>query len=360
MNLRFILVTTILVFSFAFSNPVRVTALDVPDTSDVSVLILIGNYFGWNYFDAKECLESWGVNVTTVAYSLDYEVNSCLNREPRPITVDLLLSEMTPELIIQFDCLLVTSGGQWLALTQSEDVLVFISDAYELGLVVASICTGTRVVAEANNIVNGSKVTYYSLSDPQMTAAGAITILGAEAVADGPMITGGRGGGTGGGGWLEAPTSEVCAEIVRSILGMSRVKEVSVTPSSGPVGTNFTILAAIGNLNESLGDILSTDVNKVTAQIFAFNNRTLIDTIELSDDDFDGNYTGSFVGFQNGQYKVDIEVEDSNETIEVARELGTFEVETETVEPLDIVVISTVGVGSVIIALLVIALFRKR
>lgn len=338
----------------------RVASLDFPDTSDVSVLILIGNYFGWNYFDAKECLESWGVNVTTVAYSLDYEVDSCLNREPRPITVDLLLSEMTPEMLIQFDCLLVTSGGQWLALTQSEDVLNFISDAYDLGLLVASICTGTRVVAEANNIVNGSRVTYYSLSDPQMTAAGAITIIGAEAVADGSMITGGRGGGTGGGGWLEAPTSEVCAEIVRSVLGISRVKEVTVTPSSGPVGTNFTIQAEIDNLNYSLGDILSTDVKKVTARIYVFDNRTLMDTLELSDDDSDENYTGSFVGFQNGQYSVDIEVEDSNETIEVVKELGAFEVESEHLEPLDVVLISSVTGGSILIVLLVVALFRKK
>jgi putative intracellular protease/amidase len=335
-------------------------ALDVPDTSNVSVLILLGNFFGWNYFDAKECLEAWGVNVTTVAYSLDYDIESCLNREPRPITADLLLSEMTPEMVIQFDCLLVTSGGQWAGLIQSEAVLTFISDAFDLGLVIASICTGTRVVAEANDVVNGSKVVYYSLSAPQMAAAGATTVLGAEAVADGPMITGGRGGGTGGDGWLEAPTSEVCAEIVRSVLGLSRVKEISITPSMGTIGTNFTISAAIDSLYDSMGEILSTDISRVTARIHGFGNRTLTDTIELSDEDSNGNYTGSFIGVQNSQYGVDIEVEDTNETIEVVKELGTFNVETGTFQPLDIVFVSAIAGGSIIAALLIVALLRRK
>ncbi|MHA3963871.1 MAG: DJ-1/PfpI family protein [Candidatus Thorarchaeota archaeon SMTZ1-45] len=354
------MVAVLLVFCLAFSNPRVVSTLDIPDTADIEVLILVTNGFGWNYFDAKDCLELWGVNVTTVAYALDYEIDSCLNREPRPITADLLMSEMTTEMVQEFDCLLVTSGGHWASLIADNTVLNFISDAYDLGLVVASICTGTRVVAEANGIVNGCKVIEFSLSMGQMALAGATTVYGIEAITDGQIITGGRGGGTGGGGWLEAPTSEVCAEIVRQVLGLSRVTNSSITPARGPSGTTFTIVADTSNLNESLGEILSTDIEEVTAQIYVLGNRTLIDTIELTNPDQNGNYTGYFVGLEDGDYIVDIEIEDSNSTLEVVRELETFSVGIEPTQPIDVVLISTVTGGSIIIIILVVALTRKK
>jgi putative intracellular protease/amidase len=321
---------------------------------------VIADYFGWNYFDAKDRLEAWGVNVTTAAHSLDYDIASCLNREPRPIIADLLLSEMTPAMVSEFDCLLMTSGGHWASMIASATVMDFISDAHELGLIVASICTGTRMVAEANDIVNGSKVVSFTLSSPQMTEAGATPVWGMEAVADGHMITGGRGGGTTGDGWLEAPTSEVCAEIVREALGLSRVIDTSLNPENGPAGTNFSISASINDLNDTLGDILSTSIHEVTAQIYGHGNRTLIDTVELTDDDHDGNYTGHFIGLTNGDYVVDIEVEDINETLEVQKELEAFTVGPLPTEPIDIVMISAVAGGGVIIILLVVALVRKK
>ncbi len=346
--------------SLVFTVPPPTSTLEIPDTSEVKVLILVADYFGWNYFDAKDRLESWGVNVTTVALALDYNITSCLNRPPNPIVADFLVSEMTPGMVSQFDCLLVTSGGHWAGLIQGEIALNFISDAYDLGLIVASICTGTRVVAESNDIVNGSKVVSFSLSEAYMVMAGATTVLGAEAVADGSIITGGRGGGTGGGGWLEAPTSETCAEIVRSVLGLSRVTGSSLTPSRGPIGSNFTISAVIDNLNDTLGEILSTSINEVTAQVYGHGNRTLVETIELTDDNHDGNYTGYFIGLENGEYTVDIEVEDSNSTLEVVREVEAFNIGVEPTRPIDIVLISTVTGGGFLIIVLIVALIRKK
>lgn len=360
MKWRILLVTGLLVFSLTFSTPLGVATLDVPDTSDVKVLILVIDGFGWNYFDAKDCFESWGVNVTTVAHSLDYDIDSCTHREPRPITADILLTEMTPEMVLEFDCLLVTSGGHWANMIASSTILTFISDAFDLGLIVASICTGTRIVAEANDIVNGSKVISFTLSGPQMILSGATIVWGVEAVADGSMITGGRGGGTSSGGWLEAPTSEICAEVVRNVLGLSRVAESSVSPSGGPIGTNFTITAVIDNLNDTLGDILSTDIQEVNAQIYGFGNRTLIDTIELTDDNHDGNYTGHFIGLENGEYVVDIEVEDTNSTLEVVKEAEVFDVEVDPNTPFNGVLIFAVAGGGIIIIVLVLALTRKK
>ena len=355
-----LLVTILLIISATFSNATIVPALDIPDTSDVKILMFIDDNFGWNYFDAREIFESWGVNVTTVAYSLDHNITSCPNRdtgENETIIVEYTHEEMTPDMVAQFDCLFVPSGGQWLSLIVGEIPLTFIADAYNMGLIVASICTGTRVVSEAHEIVNGSKVVYYSLSSIQMSMAGATPILGMEAVADGRMITGGRGGGPTGGGYLEAPTSEVCAEVVRQALGLSRVSETSLIHSNGPGGSDFTLNAVIDNLNDTLGDMLSTDIQVVTAYVYGYGNRTLVDTIELTDDNNDGNYTGQFQILEDGDYTVDIEVEDSNETLEVVKEVEIINVG---VEPIDYVLISALIGGGIIIIVLVLALIRKK
>jgi putative intracellular protease/amidase len=360
MKWRTLLLAAILVFSLPLSNPPVVSSLDIPDTSDVKILMLISDYFGWNYFDARQIFESWGINVTTVAYSLDHEVTSCPNRntgENESVIVEYTMQEMTPEMVAEFDCLFIPAGGHWANLIAGNTSLTFISDAYNLGLIVASVCIGTRVVSEANNIVNGSKVVYYPMSSIQMTQAGAITILGLEVISDGRIITGGSGGGITEGGYLEAPTSEVCAEVVRQAFGWSRVANSSLLPDRGFVGTSFTITVGIDNLNDTLGDILSTEIHGVTAQVYGFGNRTLVDTIELRDDDQDGNYIGYFIGQENGEYVVDIEVEDSNETLEVVREIGSFNVGAK---PIDIVLVYTITGGSAIIVVLIVALIKKK
>jgi putative intracellular protease/amidase len=362
MRFKLLLVTALLVFSLAFSSPQITQPVDAVDVSDVKVLLILRDGFGWNYFDAKETLESWGVNVTTVAHSSDYDISSCTNRDPRPIVADLLISEMTPEMVQQFDCLLVTSGGHWNSMIGSSTVLNFISDAYDLGLIVASICTGTRVMAEANDIVNGSKVVSFTLSSPQMTDAGATTIWGMEAVADRHIITGGRGGGPSAGGWEEAPTSEVCAEIVREVLGLSRVTDATISPLSGEVGTNFSISVMIDNLNETLGEVLSTGIEEIAAYVYSGDNRTLVGEVALSDADHDGNYTGAFTGLENSDYILDVEVEDSNETLEVCRDVLSFSVDSDsTSAPIDgMMIVGIATVGAIAVIVIVVVVIKKK
>jgi putative intracellular protease/amidase len=362
MRFRLILVTSLLILSLTISGHQIAQSVDAEvDVSEMKVMIVVMDGFGWNYFDAKDILESYGVNVTTVAYSLDYEIDSCYNRAPRPITADLLVSDMSSYRIQQFDCLLVTSGGHWANMIASPIVMDFISAAYHEGLIVASICTGTRMVAEANDIVNGSKVIDFTLSSPQMLEAGATPIWGVEAVADEQIITGGRGGGTTAGGYLEAPTSEVCAEIIREIQGLSRVTEVSLAPSSVEPGTNFTLGVMTDNLNDTLGGILSTIIEEVTAFVYTANNRTLVDEITLGDDDQDGNYTGAIIGLGLGDYVLDIEIEDSNETLEVCRSLRTFSVESEPNGMLDnLWIVGTASVVVIVVIVVVVVFDKKR
>ncbi|MFW9842800.1 MAG: hypothetical protein ACFFES_18070, partial [Candidatus Thorarchaeota archaeon] len=147
------------------------------------------------------------------------------------------------------------------------------------------------------------------------------------------------------------------------ILGLSRVTELSLSASSIEQGTNLSLGVMTDNLNETLGCILSTSIEDVTAQVYSGNDRTLVDEITLTDDDSDGNYTGVFTGLEVGDYVIDIEIEDSNETLEVCRNVGTFSVESEPLPTgtLDsFLIIGAVSVGTIAIITVVVMFVRKR
>ena len=326
------------------------------DTTEVSVLVLIADFFGWNYFDVRDTLLGWGANVTTVAYSLDYNISSCLNREPRPIIADLLLSEIDNETLMQFDCLFIPAGGQWQSLLTSETVKRTIETAYQLGLSVASICIGNRVTAGANNIVNGTSVVNYLYSNTYMMNEGATVRFGPSAVSDNRIITGGGGGGLiPEGGFTLAPTEEVCAEVVREAMGLSYVTSGQIHPSSGGPGTNFTIRVQVTDQDEVLGGHFITDISEVSARIFVGHNRSEVASVPLTYNAAEDLFQGSWVASSVGSYAIDIEVLDSNSTLQITRNLVELSVGGLNV-PL---VLTAAGGISVLVAAVVIILRRR-
>ena len=359
MKSKAISLVVLIVFVAVVSSPVLVPTAEAQEISDVKVLMLISDYFGWNYFDAKEIFESWGVNVTTIANSLDVDVPSCTNRPPRGTTADLLLNQVDNEVVTQFDVLFIPAGGQWLSLIQSPRVLEFVQYAHDMGLIVATICIGNKVLARANDIVNGSCVASYTNTNLDMTDAGATIRYGHLAVTDNGFITGGTGGGPSGGGYEVAPNAEVCMAAVREALGLSYCSSVNIAPASGAVRTNFTIMAEITDLDTELGSISTVNLNisEVNARIYTKHNRTLVDTIELVDDNDDGLFSGEFMSLSNGEYTVDIEITDTNNTLEIERDSGSFSVgESFTIDPLTLGIVAT----SALLAMVVIIVIKRR
>jgi len=365
----FTLVSLILVVSF-FSGPLLMPSVDAKEISDVKVLMIITEAFGWDYFNAKEMLESWGVNVTTVANALDTDVASCYNKPPRGTTADFLLSEVENDIVTQFDALYIPSGGHWAGLIGSTRVKDFIAYAYGHGVIIATTCIGNRVVAESNGIVNGTSVVNYvnPNSFTAMVNAGATIRYGYEVVTDNGIITGNSGGGPTGGGYEVAPSSDVCAAIIREALGYSFIDQPEVLPFVGESGTLFNISADITDLDSEIGSLSTVDINitEVQARIFTKENRTLIDTIELTDADSNGNYEGSFNGTIDGEYVIDIEVEDTNSTLVIEREAASFtigEVPTtsgSTDLPLNPLLIGSIGAGGLIVVVVIVIILKKR
>ena len=327
-----VFVSLILVVAI-FASPGLMPTATAQDVSDVQVLMLITESFGWNYFDAKEILESWGVSVSTIAYALDTNVSGCVNKPDSFAIADYLIQDIEFSMVREFDALFIPSGGHWSGLISSTMVKDFIEYAHTNGVLIATTCIGNRVVAEANGIVNGTSVVNYVIhdTDEHMTEAGAILRYGLEAVIDNQIVTGAGGGGVSGGGYLQAPTSEICAAMVREALDYSYVVQGSVLPTTAESGTTFDISVVVTDLDTELGSLFSVDVNisEVQARIYTAENRTLVDTIELTDPEGDWTYEGEFTGDIEGYYVVDFEVEDTNSSLEVEREVAGFTVGVE-------------------------------
>jgi len=358
----FTLISLIVIITI-IAGPTLMPAADAQDVSDVKVLMIITEAFGWNYFDAKSILESWGVNVTTIAYALDTNVTGCFNRPDNWTIADFLLSDVENDIVTQFDALYIPSGGHWAGLISSTRVLDFISYAHEHGVIIATTCIGNRVVAESNGIVNGTSVVNYDNPNSyfSMVAAGARIRHGYEAVCDNGIITGNEGGGPTGGGYVEAPTSEICLSIVRESLGYSYLEEASIVPLTGGVGTSFEISVDVTDLDDELGSlsVVNLNISEVNARIYSGENRTLVETVELTDPEGDWTYEGTFNGDAVGEYVIDIEIEDTNSSLEIEREVLSItlgEISGLFIDPILIGGIIAGGTG----ILLVVVIIRRR
>jgi putative intracellular protease/amidase len=355
------LVLAFLILLFMVSaNPAFTPTAQGKDVGEVKALILIADFFGWNYFDAKDILESWGVNVTTITNSLNKDVPSCLNKPPRGTTANLLLSDVEDDIIEQFDILLIPAGGQWRSLYQSPRVREFIADAHEHDIVIASICIGNTVLAYANNIVNGSNVVSYSMSNPQMTNAGATIRTQYRTVIDNNIVTGGTGGGPTGGGYEIAPTEEVCIAALRAALGYSFMGYTSISPQTGTLGTNFTITVEVTDLDDQPVPISSgnQNISAVNAKIYSDSNGNLANVVELTDDNGDGVYSGLYTANASGLHVIDIEVEDTNGTLEVKRDAMNLSVESGfTIDTATLAIIAT---GSLAVIVVIVILQRRQ
>jgi hypothetical protein len=201
-----------------------------------------------------------------------------------------------------------------------------------MSLVVAAICIGNAVVAEANEIVNGSKVAYYGAAWQYMTGAGAIP-TDARVVSHNNIVTGGTGGGYPA-GYDEAPTYEVCSEIARLILRRSRVAGLVLQPATGSPSTNISISVSVIDPYEDLDGVNSTEITKVEICVYHSDNDSLASTINLAPPGGDyPSYRGNISGLAVGEYYVDIEITDSEYRLEIWDTFDSFTIESDSTTP---------------------------
>ncbi len=366
-SLVFILAFMMFLVSYQVPNTPGPVQVFVPDTQgkvlaqdidDIDALILIGDFFGWNFFDVRDILLGWGADVTIVTGGATLTVPSCLNRPSSPITAGYLLSTFDLNTIDNYDILFVPAGGQWQALSISSAVDDLVIAAQTAGLVIASICIGHRVIITPGEW-EGLKVAHYTQSVVQWTSAGAIPVTGMFSVSDSQLVTGGGGGGLTEGGYTVAPTSETCAMAAKAALGRSFVETCTVTPSSSGAGTTFSVSIETTDPAAGIIGLTSTTIDSMEACFYLQGSNTSAHTIPLTDTDSDGTYTGSVSVSAAGEYNVAIEVTDSDQTLEVVRNAASVTVLLPQL-PLEMILLIGGALGAVVVVIAVVFFLRRR
>jgi hypothetical protein len=287
---------------------------------DIDVLAVIGQYFGWSYFELKNTFEGWGCNFVTTGETATVE--SCLNRPPNPVDTDILVSEIDREAIREYDCLVIGSGGHWQELKNSEPVIELIQMAYEEGLVVGGICTGVIPICYSN-VTEGCCVTGHNIVYSYAVDSGAAILPFMNSVVDGQIITGDGGDGVPD-GYLTAPHFEFCRAIMTKLLGRSYFDSISIHAALDGDETVHHINVTTSGPMDLFSNVSTPEIAEVIAKLHTEENNTIIAEAELSDFDGDAVLTGNITGLEEGRYVIDLDIVDSNTSLEVIRDVLTF------------------------------------
>ncbi|MCI0496540.1 DJ-1/PfpI family protein, partial [candidate division KSB1 bacterium] len=162
---------------------------------EINALLFMPNSYGANYYIARDNFERLGWNITLTA--INQTVNPCQAYAGTlgcpSITVDKKMSEITD--ITQYDCLVLMFATKWMStppfneILGNQQALNFFRSAADNGLVIATWCSGVRVLAAAN-IISGRRVTGASEYQQEYTAAGAIYVgNNSPPIIDGNIVT---------------------------------------------------------------------------------------------------------------------------------------------------------------------------
>jgi putative intracellular protease/amidase len=166
----------------------------------VTVLVLLGEWFGDAYFPLKDEIVARGWTMKRVG--VDVEYRGCY-KKTRDVVLrsDILIPDLKD--FTGYDCLIVPSGPQFRKFKENPAALQFVRDAYAAGLLIASFCVGNNVVKDAGLI----DLPY----GPDLFPAKVMMVK--ERVLIGP-----RGGGPPpGDGFESAPVKEICDAVAREL-----------------------------------------------------------------------------------------------------------------------------------------------
>jgi putative intracellular protease/amidase len=331
------------------------TVVNSNDVNDINMLVLIADECGWSYFIVNETLSEMGVNVVTLTNTESYTVTSCPNREPRPITADILLSELDLETIDEYDGIVIPPGGQWRYHENDTAVHELLQVAYSSGLVIGSICNGGIAMVRSEVLTNGTKiVTLFPRVVQQLNELGAVMVWDARVVSDNRIVTGDY-------GTCEiAPIYEVCAEIVKTVTGHSRKEDTTVTLENNGDDTQYQITVDIANLTQEMPDLNFTDVEQVLATIYPEASPGEAFEVELTQIQGTNQYSGNFTILDTQKHVVDLDIWTEDSILEVVRNATTFLEETP-VEGIPPGIMLLLGGGAgVIVVLVIVATFLKK
>ncbi len=280
---------------------------------DIKVLTLIADGYGEVYYEAKNIFETMGFNYTTVG--LDDNCSICYNLPPDFVIPDLIVSDVTDEILSEFDCILIPPGPHHLVLGSNESALNLIRRAYDAGLTIASICIGNYVVAMVPNLVDGVKVADNMHSNTEMEYAGATPVTDSYVVIDQRIITSDW-------SWSnpeKAPTYEVGVAIAMIALGQSYITSSTIKAIDTDEGTVYNVSVVvneIANIYENWSTIM-----RISAYAYLPDSNNLTERVDLTHIK-DNIYSGNFTTLKNkGGYSIELEVKNLDGVVEIIRDI---------------------------------------
>jgi len=213
----------IVLAALTLAGPGRNRALGDEKPAPLTVLVLLGEWFGDAYFPLKEEIAARGWTMKRVG--VDVEYRGCYNKK-RDVVLrsDILIPDLKD--FAGFDCLIIPSGPQFRKFREDPTVLQFVRDAHAAGLLVASFCVGNNVVRDAGLI----DLPYGPDLFPEKVTW----------VKD-RVLLGPRGGGPPpGDGFESAPVKEICEAIA-----------VRATPPGPPAGEELGLIER--SIRDSIG-----------------------------------------------------------------------------------------------------------
>ncbi|NLI46452.1 MAG: DJ-1/PfpI family protein [Acidobacteria bacterium] len=166
----------------------------------ITVLVLLGEWFGDTYFPLRDEIARRGWTMRRVG--VDAEYRGCYQKARDVVlTSDILIPDLKD--FSGYDCLIIPSGPQFRKFNTNPTVLQFVRDAYAAGVLIAAFCTGNRVV-QAAGLLDGADVTAIHPAVVTRFRPG--------------IILGPRGGGPPpGDGFESAPVKEVLDAVAREL-----------------------------------------------------------------------------------------------------------------------------------------------
>lgn len=206
------------------AGPGRSRALGPEKPAPLTVLVLLGEWFGDAYFPLKDEIAARGWTMKRVG--VDVEYRGCYKKK-RDVVLrsDILIPDLKD--FSGYDCLIIPSGPQFRKFKENPAALQFIRDAYAAGLLVASFCTGNFLVKAAGLV---------DLPDAGGLFPSKVTLVKER------ILLGPRGGGPPpGDGFESAPVKEICDAVapgkdelgaiersIRDSIGWAKTKDFRV------------------------------------------------------------------------------------------------------------------------------------
>jgi putative intracellular protease/amidase/ketosteroid isomerase-like protein len=224
---RIALILGIALLTLAFPEKVRPSSNE--KSGPVSVLVLLGEWFGDAYFPLKDEIAARGWTMKRIG--VDVEYRGCYNKK-RDVVLrsDILIPDLKD--FAGYDALIIPSGPQFRKFRENPAVLRFVREAHAAGLLVAAFCTGNFLVKAAGLV---------DLPDDGGLFPAKVTLV-KEGILIGP-----RGGGPPpGDGFESAPVKEICDAIVREL-----EKKAGPPARSGAAGGD-----ELGRIEQSIRDCI--------------------------------------------------------------------------------------------------------